>query len=139
MPTPPLPSATPEELLAESQTRLAASEEAFRQANLHAAAPLAFDALRAALSAAMLRHSIPVSGKPSVLSDAEALARAAKLDCLATKIAPLLCLGLDRRDSTRDPARLSRLLPAAHEITRSLQALGEAPARPAGGEKSREP
>lgn len=132
MTSPHASSPAPEELLAESESLLGASEEALRQQDLLAAAPLAFDALRAALWAARGRRSLPAARGTSLLSAAEELGRAANLGCLATKLAPLLCLGLDLRDAPRDRARLSRLVPAAHEVIRNLQTLAGASPRPPG-------
>jgi hypothetical protein len=124
--------ATTGDLLAQSQRHLDASEEALAQGNLAASAPLAYEALRSALSAALLRHGFPAVERGSLLAQAERLGKAARLDCVAPKIAPLLCLGLDPRDATRDPVRLARLLSAAHGITRTLQALAVPPGAPSG-------
>ena len=132
-------SPAPEELLAESESLLEASQEALRQRDLLAAAPLAFDALRAALWAARSRQSLPAAKDTSLLSAAEELGRAADLDCLATKIAPLLCLGLDLRDAPRDTVRLSRLISAAHEVIRNLQTLAGAGARFPGRDRGSQP
>jgi hypothetical protein len=125
-------AASADDLLSQSQRHLDASEEARVQGNLSASAPLAYEALRSALSAALIRHGFPAVERGSLLAQAERLGRAAKLDCVATKIAPLLCLGLEPRDATRDPARLTRLLAAAHGITRTLQALAVPPGTPSG-------